>query len=138
MQNASWRWVFFINVPLAIVVLIVMFWHVPENRSDEMDVHLDWAGAVLATFSLGAIVYGLIESNTRGLGNPLVLAAEASGVIALLAFIMVELRSRAPMMPLKLFFSRTFAGTNLLTLFLYAGRMGAIYFLPFNLIQVQG
>jgi len=137
-QNASWRWVFFINVPLAIVVLIVMFWRVPENRSEEMDVHLDWAGAALATFSLGAIVYGLIESNTRGLGNPLVLVSEASGVIALIAFIVVELRSRAPMMPLKLFRSRTFAGTNLLTLFLYAGLMGAIYFLPFNLIQVQG
>jgi EmrB/QacA subfamily drug resistance transporter len=137
-QNISWRWVFFINIPLAIVVLIVMFWRVPENRSEEMDVHLDWTGAVLATFSLGAIVYGLIESNTRGLGDPLVLAAEACGVFALLAFIMVELRSRAPMMPLKLFRSRTFTGTNLLTLFLYAGLSGTIYFLPFNLIQVQG
>lgn len=137
-QNASWRWVFFINIPLAIIVLIVMFWHVPENRSEEMNVSLDWLGAILATFSLGAIVYGLIESNTLGLGHPLVLVSEGSGIVALLAFIVVELRSAAPMMPLKLFRIRTFTGTNLLTLFLYAGLMGAIYFLPFNLIQVQG
>jgi len=137
-QNASWRWVFFINIPLAIIVLIVMFWRVPENRSEEMVIHLDWVGALLVTFSLGAIVYGLIESNTLGLGNTLVLVSEGSGIVALIAFIVVELRSAAPMMPLKLFLIRTFAGTNLLTLFLYAGLTGAIYFLPFNLLQVQG
>ena len=137
-QNATWRWVFFINIPLAIIVLIVMALRVPENRSEEMAVHLDWLGAILATFSLGAIVYGLIESNTLGLGHPLVLASEAAGIIALIAFIVVELRSAGPMMPLKLFLVRTFTGTNLLTLFLYAGLSGAIYFLPFNLIQVQG
>ncbi len=119
-------------------VLIVMALRVPENRSEDMAVSLDWVGAILATFSLGAIVYGLIESNSLGLGNPLVLVSEASGIIALIAFIMVELRSAAPMMPLKLFLVRTFSGTNLLTLFLYAGLSGAIYFLPFNLIQVQG
>ena len=137
-QNASWRWVFFINLPLSIIVLIVMFWRVPENRSEGMAVSLDWLGALLATVSLGAIIYGLIESNSLGLGHPFVLASEAVGVLALVAFIFVEVRSPAPMMPLKLFRSRTFSGTNLLTLFLYAGLNGAIYFLPFNLILVQG
>ncbi|MFL5624118.1 MAG: MFS transporter [Ktedonobacteraceae bacterium] len=137
-QYANWRWIFFINVPLAVIVLIVLFWHVPESRNVEEHVHLDWPGALLATFSLGAIVYGLIESNNLGLLNPLVLSSVGAGVIALIGFILVEMHSPAPMMPLVLFHSRTFSGSNLLTLLLYAALGGALYFLPFNLIRVQG
>ncbi len=93
---------------------------------------------VFATLSLGAIVYGLIESNNLGLLHPLVLGSEAIGVAALIAFILTEMRNAYPMMPLTLFRVRTFTGTNLLTLLLYAGLGGALFFLPFNLIRVQG
>ena len=136
-QYASWRWIFFINVPLAVIVLIVLFWHVPESRNVEEHVHLDWPGTLLATFSLGAIVYGLIESNNLGLLNPLVLGTVGAGVLALISFIVVEMRSSAPMVPLTLFHSATFSGSNLLTFLLYAALGGALYFLPFNLIRVQ-
>jgi Major Facilitator Superfamily len=93
---------------------------------------------VLATLGLGGVVFGLIESQPSGFGDPLVLASLALGALALAAFVLVERRSPEPMMPLSLFRSRNFSGANLLTLFLYAGLGGALYFLPFNLIQVHG
>ena len=139
-QYASWRWVFFINVPLAAVVLAVLFSGVPESRNEALDEHarLDWWGALLATLGLGGIVFGLIESNNLGLGNRLVLLSVAFGVLALIAFVLVEARSRSPMLPLSLFRSPTFAGANVLTLFLYAALGAGLFFLPFNLIRVQG
>ena len=99
---------------------------------------LDWPGAILVTVGLGTFVYGLIESANLGLGHPLVLGSIAVGILALAAFVFVEARSRAPMMPLTLFGSRTFSGENIVTLLLYSALGGALFFLPFNLIQVQG
>ncbi|HZO71779.1 MAG TPA: MFS transporter [Ktedonobacteraceae bacterium] len=137
-QHASWRWVFFINIPLAIIVLVVSQWHVPESCNQQRGDRLDWPGALLATTGLGALVYGLIESNNLGLGNPIVLGTVISGIAALIAFIFVEAHSPTPMMPLGLFRSRTFSGTNLLTFLLYAALSGTLFFFPFNLISVQG
>ena len=137
-DNLSWRWVFFINVPLAAIVLLILWARVPESRSDDHVVQLDWPGAILVTVGLGTLVYGLIESANLGLGHPLVLGSVATGVLALAAFVVVEARSKAPMMPLTLFGSRTFSGANIVTLLLYSALGGALFFLPFNLIQVQG
>ncbi|GCE05777.1 MFS transporter [Dictyobacter aurantiacus] len=137
-QYASWRWVFFINLPLAVIVLAVLFIFVPESRSEQANRHLDIVGALLATLGLGLLVFGLIEASSYGITHPLVLGCVAGGIIALIAFIMVERRSPAPMMPLQLFHSRVFSGTNLLTFFLYAALGATLYFLPFNLIRVQG
>ncbi len=137
-QFASWRWVFFINVPLALVVLGVLFWRVPESRDVDASRRLDWWGTLLVTVGLGALVYGLIEAGSIGFGNTLVLSALAVGIAALLAFLLVEARTPAPMVPLTLFRSRTFSGANLLTLLLYGALGGLTFFLPFNLIQVQG
>ena len=137
-QYASWRWVFFINIPLAAAVLVLLFWHVPESRDEEAPRSLDWWGALLATLALGSIVYGFIESNNLGLGHPVVLGSLALGVVVLIAFLFLEAHSKSPMLPLTLFRSRTFSGANLLTLFLYAALGGALFFVPFNLIQVQG
>jgi hypothetical protein len=111
---------------------------VPESRDPEAAGGLDYPGAALATVGLGALVYGLIEAGGRGVAAARVLGALALGVVALGGFVLVEARGRAPMMPLTLFRSRDFSGANLLTLLLYAGLGGALYFLPFNLIQVQG
>ncbi len=137
-QAASWRWVFFINVPLAALTLLVTFWRVPESRDEHSAGPLDWWGASLATVGLGALVYGLIESSTLGWEAPAVWVGLIVGVGALIAFVVVEARSAAPMVPLTLFRSRTFSGANLLTLLLYGGLGGSLYFLPFTLQQVQG
>jgi EmrB/QacA subfamily drug resistance transporter len=136
-ENLSWRWVFFINLPLAAAVLAITLTRVPESR-DPAAGPLDWPGALLATVGLGALVYGLIEAPGAGWGNPRVIASLALGVLSLAGFLLVEARSPSPMMPLSLFRSRTFSGTNLLTFLLYAALGGALYFVPFQLIQVQG
>ena len=136
-ENVTWRWVFFINVPLAVIVLLIAFRRIPESASEHAG-RLDWPGAMLATAGLAALVFGLIESASLGLGHPLILAAIIGGVVLMVAFVIVEQRSLAPMMPLSLFRSRTFSGANLLTLFLYGALSGSLFFLPFNLIQVQG
>jgi EmrB/QacA subfamily drug resistance transporter len=137
-ENTSWRWIFFLNVPFAIAVLAIAFWHVPESRDDSTAGNLDWWGALLATISLGSIVYGLIESSHLGLSHPLVLAALGIGIVAVAAFLWVEANTRIPMMPLNLFRSQTFSGANLLTLLLYTAVGGVLFFFPFNLQQVQG
>jgi EmrB/QacA subfamily drug resistance transporter len=137
-QAATWRWVFFINVPLALLTLAITFWRVPESRDSDATGGLDWRGAALATLGLGALVYGLIESSVLGLGSPMVLGAIALGIVLLIVFVALEAREQSPMVPLDVFRSRTFSGTNLLTLLLYGGLGGALYFLPFNLQQVQG
>jgi len=137
-QTISWRAVFFINVPLAALVLAIAFWRVPESRDEQAARTLDWLGASLATLGLGGITFGLIEWGAIGLDQPIVLGALALGVVALILFALVEARVPAPMMPLTLFRSRTFSGTNLLTLLLYGALGGALYYLPFTLQQVQG
>jgi EmrB/QacA subfamily drug resistance transporter len=136
-DHASWRWAFLLNLPLAAMVLWLARSHVPETRNPEQR-GLDWIGATLATFALGATVYALLSSSTRGLTNAVVLGALAAGVACSIAFWIVEQHARAPMLPLSLFRSRDFTGANLLTLLLYAALGGGLYFLPLNLIQVQG
>ncbi|HEY7286752.1 MAG TPA: MFS transporter [Vicinamibacterales bacterium] len=128
-EHASWHWVFLINVPLALVVIAASLYRVPETRSADMGRSIDWPGIVLATAGLGAAVFGLVESAPW---------TGAIGVAALVAFVLVEARSRSPMLPLVLFKSSAFAGANLVTLFLYAALGGVLFFLPLNLIQVQG
>src|SRR6185503_1957208 len=135
--NVSWRAVFFINVPLALIVLALAFWHVPESRDEESQ-GLDSLGAALATISLGAIVFGLVESSRLGFSNPLILSTLGGGLFTLVVFLFIEARKRNPMLPLSMFRSRNFSGANLLTLFLYMALSGALFFLPLNLIQVQG
>ncbi|HSB10189.1 MAG TPA: MFS transporter [Blastocatellia bacterium] len=137
-EHVSWRAVFFINVPIALVVLLISFRYVPESLADQDQKRLDWPGAALATVGLGATVYGLIESSRLGFGKPLVLMAIVGGALSLAVFVLVEARTRDPMLPLTLFRSRNFSGANLLTLFLYTALAGSMFFVPLNLIQVQG
>jgi len=135
--HASWRWVFFINIPLAAAVIVISLWSIPESRSAAAGT-VDWLGAILATVGLGGLVYGLIESVNLGWRNPLVYGSLFVGFGCLIAFVFLEAHVTRPMLPLTLFKSRGFSGANLLTLFLYAA-IGIFFFLfPLNLIQVQG
>jgi EmrB/QacA subfamily drug resistance transporter len=138
LDTTSWRAIFFINVPVAAVTLAITFRHVRESRDDSAPPTLDWPGAALATLALGGLTLGLIESSVRGWTAPLVIGALIVGILALAAFIGVEKRSRAPMVPLAMFRSATFSGANLMTLLVYAALGGMMFFVPLNLIQVQG
>ena len=135
-QVASWRWVFWINIPIAIVTLAITLWWVPESR-DEKARRLDLPGAALATLGLGGLVFGLLEAPRLGFVHPAILTGLIGGALMLAAFGLVEERSPEPMVPLDLFRSRTFTGANLLTLLLYAALGGAFFFVPFDLIQVH-
>jgi EmrB/QacA subfamily drug resistance transporter len=136
-DHASWRAIFFINIPFAVAVLFLTWRYVPETSEGNKRA-LDIPGAALATLGLGALVFGFIESSRIGLGNARIVAALAGGVVLLAAFVVVEFRSASPMMPPKLFRSREFTGANLLTLFLYATLAGCLFFVPMNLIQLHG
>ena len=137
-DHLSWRAVFYINVPLAVAALAITFWRMPESTSADAHGALDWPGAASVTLGLGAVVYALIEAPARGWSSEPVLATLALGVAALAGFVALEARARFPMMPLFLFRARVFSGANLLTFLLYAALGGGLFFLPLDLIQVQG
>jgi EmrB/QacA subfamily drug resistance transporter len=128
-QHASWRWTFFINVPIAAVVVALCLWRIPERTAQSSPPRLDWVGALLTTAGLAGIVYALLESKP---------VFGAIGSVILVVFLIAEKRAAAPILPLALFRSRTFTGTNLLTFFLYVALNGILFFVPLNLIQVQG
>jgi EmrB/QacA subfamily drug resistance transporter len=136
-QHASWRWVFFINLPLAAAVIGISLLHVPESRGTDGG-HVDWLGALVATLGLAGLVAGFIESASLGWGNPLVLTSLIVGCGCLILFPFVEARVSSPMVPLTLFSSSSFSGSNLLTLFLYAAIGIFVFLFPLNLIQIQG
>jgi EmrB/QacA subfamily drug resistance transporter len=135
-EHVSWRAVFFINLPIATLVILISLRHVAEN-SDRDRARVDWLGAILAVLGLGALVYGLIESSRLGFDDRFVMSTLIASGVLLVAFLFVELRSSHPMLPFSLFRSRMFAGTNLVTFLLYAALGGTLFFLPLNLIQVQ-
>jgi EmrB/QacA subfamily drug resistance transporter len=135
-EHVSWRAVFFINIPIALLIILISLWHVPES-SDTESQGLDWWGAILGAFGLGALVYGLIESSRLGFGDRSVIAALATAAALLGLFLIIEARVPNPMLPLALFRSRTFTGANLMTFLLYGALGGTLFFLPLNLIQVQ-
>jgi EmrB/QacA subfamily drug resistance transporter len=139
-EHSSWRWVFFINLPIASIVILLSLWRVPESRDEGGKKRLDWEGATLVTFGLGGITYALID----GSGSATSSGPEAAtwmlglaGVGALLCFLFVESRSTSPMVSLHLFRSRDFSGANLFTFLLYAPLGGILFFFPLDLIQVQ-
>ena len=134
----SWRAIFLINPVLALPTIWIALRHLPESRDPNAHRGLDWRGAVLAFCGLGSLVYGLIAASTLGWGSPVVIGSVFAGGLLLVGFVLAERRNPTPMMPLELFRSRSFSGVNLLTLLLYGALGGALFFLPFLLIQVHG
>jgi EmrB/QacA subfamily drug resistance transporter len=137
-DHLSWRAIFLINPLIAIPTLWIAVRRLPESGDPSAHASLDWRGAVLAFGGLGGLVYGLIAASRLGWQDMTVVASLTAGALLLLGLVLEERRSRAPMMPLRLFGSRSFSGVNLLTLFLYGALGGAFFLLPFLLIQAHG
>jgi EmrB/QacA subfamily drug resistance transporter len=131
----SWRLVFLVNVPLCAAVVVIALRHVPESADDDAPSHLDVPGAVLGVLGLGALTYGLVAAGERG-ATAAVLASCAAGVLGLVAFVVVERRSRAPMLPVDIFTIRQFTAANLVTFAVYAA-LGGVFFLLVVHLQVS-
>jgi EmrB/QacA subfamily drug resistance transporter len=137
-DHLSWRAIFLINPLIAVPTLWIALRRLPESGDPTAPAGLDWRGAVLTVGGLCGLVYGLIAASRLGWHDVTVVASLTAGALLLFGFVLEERRSRAPMMPLRLFNSRSFSGVNLLTLFLYGALGGAFFFLPFLLIQAHG
>jgi EmrB/QacA subfamily drug resistance transporter len=139
LANAGlWRGVFLINLPLGVAALVILYFKVPESRSADASGKIDYLGSSLAILGLAGLTYGFIAAPGRGFRDWRVYGPLILGLLGLVGFILVEARSSHPMLPLNLFKSRIFAGTNLLTFFLYAAIGIGPFFLSLNLVQVQG
>src|SRR5712692_229052 len=136
-EHVSWRAVFFLNVPLAVVVLVLSLRFMNESHDPSRTTQIDWSGAALAVLGLGGMVLGLLEWPPLGASHPLVLGALATGVLSLVLLVIVERRVPNPMLPLALFRSRPFTLANVLTLLLYAALGVVLFLVPLNLIQIQ-
>jgi EmrB/QacA subfamily drug resistance transporter len=137
-QHFSWRWVFFINLPIAAAVIVISWLFVPESCGEGGKRKLDIPGALLITLGLGLFVFSMIEAPGHGWTSPVTWGTASLGSIAIALFLWREAETDSPLVPLSLFRSANFSGANLLTLLLYAALGALLFFLPYNLIQVQG
>jgi EmrB/QacA subfamily drug resistance transporter len=132
---AGWRWVFWINVPIAAVVAVLVARHVPETRDEAAHGRFDVAGAVLAAIGLGGLTYGLTDASGAW---ALAVAAATVGMLAMVAFVLVERQAAAPMLPLGLFSVREFSAANLASFCLYGAVAGQFFLLPMQLQITAG
>jgi EmrB/QacA subfamily drug resistance transporter len=133
-----WRFIFFINIPIGIAALIILWFKVAESKDDAPNHSLDFPGAITIALGLALVTFGFLRMPAVGFGNWQVYMALIGGVLMLIAFVIIEAKSKHPMMPLQLFANATFSGANLLSFFLYAGLGAGMLFLSLNLVQVQG
>lgn len=136
-DHFGWRWVFFINLPIAAAVVLIALRHVPESRDEGERGTPDVVGSLLVTAGLAGIVYAFVASGQDG-WNAATIGCLCAGAIGLAAFVLFEWKTPHPILPLSLFARRDFTGVNVLTLFLYGALTGMFYFLPFVMIQVDG
>lgn len=141
----SWRWAFYVNLPFAALALFLAITRVPESRDPEARGRLDWPGALMVSLGLGGVVYSVIRAQGTVGFDGVALATLLAGLAMLVVFVLYERQlgrvaahPRSPMLSLTLFRSRAFSATNLLTLLLYAPLGGALFFVPFDLIEIHG
>ena len=133
-----WRYIFFINVPIGIITLIFLGTKVKEIKDENNNNKVDVSGAIAIALGLATLTFGFLSLPAVGFNNIQVYGTIIAGILLLFAFILIELKSSHPMMPLSLFSNTVFSGTNLLTFFLYAGLSAGMLFLSLNMVQVQG
>jgi EmrB/QacA subfamily drug resistance transporter len=134
-EAVSWRAIFLINLPIGLLVAALATRHVPETRDPTASGRLDYRGATLVGLGLAGTTYALIEGPTKGMAGAVLLAG-VGGVVALVAFLLVEKTSPNPMMPLGIYASRQFSAANLVTFAVYAA-LGGVFFLLVSFLQIS-
>lgn len=137
-EVGSWRWIFFLNVPVVLAVLGIAARHVPESRDVTSPGRLDLLGAGLAAIGLGAVTYGLSVWPERGVGSAAVQVPLGLGLLALVGFVARERTAAHPMLPLGIFAAPRFGATNLVTFLVYAALGGVFFWLVVTLQVVAG
>ncbi|MGN6397084.1 MAG: MFS transporter [Mucilaginibacter sp.] len=137
-DSGLWRYIFFINIPIGIAALLMLGFKVYETKDQGTRQPLDFQGAITIAFGLALLTFGFLRIPAVGLHNLQAYGSLGAGILLLVMFIVIEKNSKQPMMPLSLFANPIFTGTNLLTLFLYAGLGAGMLFISLNLVQVQG
>lgn len=135
-QTFGWSAIFYINIPLGLVALLLTVRYVPETKNAQ-STHVDFLGSITIFLSLFALAYGLISGPDEGWKSPLILASLVGGVVLFIAFIFLQMRLKQPLIPLSIFRSPLVVGANLVTLFLYFALSGVIFFLVLNMQQIQ-
>jgi EmrB/QacA subfamily drug resistance transporter len=135
-QAASWQWIFWINVPIGIALVPLAGLRLTESHGPAA--RLDLVGLALSSTGLFGIVFGLVRSQSLGWGSPVIVASLAAGVALVVTFVAYERRTESPMLPMSFFASRGFAVTNAVSLAMYFGMFGSIFFLSQFLQNVLG
>jgi EmrB/QacA subfamily drug resistance transporter len=136
-EHLDWSWIFYVNVPVGIVGIAASFLFIDESR-DETHERLDLPGLLSSGLGLFALTYALIEANTYGWGSGRIVGAFAVAAVALAAFVLLELRQRAPMLPLDLFRDGTFTGANLVILLVALAMFGVFFFVSLYMQNILG
>lgn len=135
-QTFGWQSIFYINLPLGVLALWITLHYVPETKNHEHR-SIDYLGTLSIFLGLLSLTYALISGSTIGWSNPLILSSFIGGILLSIAFVIIEIRAKHPLIPLEIFTSKLVTGANIATLFLYFALSGVIFFLVLNLQQVQ-
>jgi EmrB/QacA subfamily drug resistance transporter len=137
-EGLGWEWVLWVNVPVSLIALALTPGLVPESRSESTTRHFDAAGAVTVTAGLSVLAYALLDASSAGWGSTKIVTLLALSVALLAAFVAIERRSRAPLVPFRIFRLRTLTGANVVGLLLGASLFSMFFFISLYMQQVLG
>jgi len=137
-EHIDWSWIFFLNVPIGVLGIVVSALVIDESRDTSADQRLDIPGLFASAVALFALTFALIEANAYGWGDPVILGLFALSAVAFAAFVWLELHQRSPMLDLSLFRSSTFAGANVVALLVTLAMFGVFFFMSIYMQNVLG
>jgi EmrB/QacA subfamily drug resistance transporter len=137
-EHLNWSWIFFVNVPVGILAIVASFVLIPESKDESAEQRVDLPGLLTSGIGLFALTYGLIEANTYGWTSGRIVGSFVVAAVMLIAFVLLEMRQRLPMLDLSLFRNGTFAGANLAVLLVALAMFGVFFFVSLYMQGILG